>query len=96
VFHVSGIEAERGWGDRVAGTGEPNRAIVSFREWAGAFLGAALFIILDPLGLSDGADRLSERIALGVAAPLNSLVEPGRLVDSRAHAPRRPCHRAPG
>lgn len=58
-----------------------------FRTWAGAFLGAALFIILDPLGLSDGADRLSERIALGIAAPLLSLVEPGRQQDNADHAP---------
>ena len=77
------------------GDGASSR-VDGFTEWALAFIGAALFIILDPLGLSDGADRLSERIALGVAAPLLSHVEPGRQRDARTHLPDAPGGPRPG
>jgi hypothetical protein len=40
--------------------------------WAGSFIGASAFIMLDPLGLSAGADRVSESVILAAAAPLAS------------------------
>jgi hypothetical protein len=48
-----------------------------FRRWLFGFLIASVAIAFDPLGLSDAADRLSERLIFGLLAPLEG-DRPGR------------------
>jgi MFS family permease len=73
-----------------AGTHQQGETGGLFRTWAIAFLGAAVLIVFDPLGLSETADRLSERILLAVSAPLVSHIDRGRQTDTLAADPEQP------
>lgn len=61
------------------GTARPMSPLV-VTTWLKGFLIAALFILLDPFGCSEGASRVSERAIVGAVAPLVDRHEarPGR------------------